>query len=248
MANNNQTPNGFTSPSTNWDEYNRIAFTIQQALIKMQTSTLVQVVSCTNAGSLSPVGYVDVIPMVHQIDSDGVPMPHVTIFNIPYLRIQGGSNAIIIDPVAGDIGICCFASRDITKVKNSKKPSPPDSRRKYDFSDGMYMGGMLNGTPSQFIQFHAGGIQITSPNPVTINSSAVVVNAPTTTVNSTTSTFNGNVVINGSISQGVGGSGGSATLIGPLSVTNDVVSGGTSLKTHIHSGVTVGGGNTGAPV
>lgn len=71
-----------------------------------------------------------------------------------------------------------------------------------------------------------------------------------------TITLNGAVQINGPLSQG----GGNATTTGNLSITGnvtasgtitgttDVVGGGKSLKTHVHSGVTAGGANTGAPV
>ena len=55
-------------------EFDRIAFMVQQALGKMQTATLVRVESCTNAGGVSPVGFVDVTPLVNQIDA------HLTTF------------------------------------------------------------------------------------------------------------------------------------------------------------------------
>lgn len=41
---------------------------------------------------------------------------------------------------------------------------------------------------------------------------------------------------------------GNITVTGTLTATTDVVGGGKSLKTHVHSGVQTGGSNTGAPV
>jgi phage baseplate assembly protein V len=41
---------------------------------------------------------------------------------------------------------------------------------------------------------------------------------------------------------------GNITVTGTLTATTDVIGGGKSLKTHTHSGVTPGGGTTGAPV
>ena len=41
---------------------------------------------------------------------------------------------------------------------------------------------------------------------------------------------------------------GDLTLTGTITATVDVIGGGKHLKTHIHSGVTPGGGNSGAPV
>lgn len=164
---------GLAKPTTQWGEFNNIAFLVQQALLKVQTATLVRIESCTNNGGLAPVGFVDVTPLVNQIDGKGNATPHVTIYNVPYLRIQGGANAIIIDPQAGDVGVCVFASRDITKVKSTKKQANPGSWRQYSFSDGLYLGGMLNGTPSQYIQFNNSGVTITAPL-VTINGNVQV--------------------------------------------------------------------------
>ena len=176
--------NGLAKPTTIWGEFNNIAFLVQQALLKMQTAMLVRIESCTNNGGLDPVGFVDVTPLVNQIDGQGNATPHVTIYNVPYLRIQGGTSAIILDPKAGDIGVCVFASRDITKVKSTKKQANPGSWRQYSFSDGLYLGGMLNGTPEQYIQFNATGVTITAPS-VTINANVQVNGAIVATGNVT---------------------------------------------------------------
>lgn len=242
------TPAGLSQPTSTYGEFNNIAFAIQQAMGKMQTATIVQVVSCTNSGSVSPVGFVDVLPMVNQIDSQGNAVPHTTIHNIPYMRLQGGANAVIIDPQPGDLGICIFASRDLSKVKATKKQANPGSYRRYNFADGMYLGGLLNGAPIQYIEFDSSGIKIHSPTKVTLEGPIVEIDAGTScTVNTPLFTVNGATVLNGTLSQGLGTGGGSCSLLGPLTVTNDVVGQGTSLHTHHHSGVTTGSGNTGPP-
>jgi hypothetical protein len=165
------------TPQINYGDYNAISFAIQQALGKMQTATLVKIVSCTNDGDLSPVGMVDVLPLVNQLDANGQPTPHITVHKLPYMRVQGGSNAVIMDPQPGDIGLAVFASRDISKVKNTKDQANPGSWRQYSFSDGIYMGGMLNGTPTQFIQYLPSGINITSQvGSIGVNITALVGN------------------------------------------------------------------------
>ncbi|MHC7025238.1 phage baseplate protein, partial [Klebsiella pneumoniae] len=45
----------------------------------------------------------------------------------------------------------------------------------------------------------------------------------------------------------MGENGGTATMHGPVTVTNDVTAGGKSLMTHTHGGVETGSGNTGEP-
>ena len=152
-----QIPDGALLPSSTWGEFNNMAFMVQQALGKMQTATLVRIESCTNSGGMSPVGYVDVTPLVNQLDGQGNPTPHVTIYNVPYFRLQGGANGIIIDPQKGDIGVAVFASRDISQVKATRKQGNPGSHRQYSFADGMYLGGMLNGAPTRYIRFDSDG-------------------------------------------------------------------------------------------
>lgn len=257
----NGIPSGQLKPQSTWGEFNNIAFMVQQALGKMQTATLVRIESCTNAGGLSPVGYVDVTPLVNQLDGQGNPTPHVTIYNVPYFRLQGGANGIIIDPQKGDIGVAVFASRDISQVKTTKKQGNPGSHRQYSFADGMYLGGMLNGTPTQYIQFSTAGIRIHSPTRVKIDAPDVLIEAQTVEINASTSTtvttptftVNGNTVLNGTLNAG-GDAGGSASFSGTMHVVQDVtvdadvVASGTSLHNHVHGGVQPGGGNTGAPV
>lgn len=249
----NGVPNGRQRPSTTWGEFNNLAFMVQQALSKMQTATLVRIEACTNAGALSPVGYVDVTPLVNQLDGQGNPTPHVTIYNVPYFRLQGGVNGIIIDPQKGDIGIAVFASRDISKVKVTKKQGNPGSFRQYNFADGMYIGGVLNGTPTQYVQFSSSGIRIHSPSQVKLDAPAIVLEADTidlngstsTTITTPTFTVNGATVLNGTISQTGGGA---AEFSGSMAVTGDVTAQGVSVHNHVHSGVTPGGGTSGAPV
>lgn len=251
------------SVNADWvSEYNKFEFVIGKALSKMQTSTLVRVVACTNSGGVSPVGFVDVVPMVHQVDAQGVPTVHTTIFNVPYMRMQGGANAIIIDPQVGDIGIACFASRDLSKVKNTKQPNPPGSLRGYSFSDALYVGGMLNGTPTQFVRFSASGIEITSPTAVTINAPTATVNAPTVNVNATDVTVTAtqttinapqnNIVGNTNITGNLGVTGfingnGVSMSAGTITADVDVIGNGVSLKNHVHGGVQSGGSNTTPP-
>ena len=255
---NSEVATGQLDPSSTWGEFNNINFVVQQMLSKMETATLVRVESCTNSGGLSPVGFVDVTPLVNQIDGQGNPTPHETIYNVIYFRLQGGTSAIINDPQPGDIGACIFASRDISKVKATKKQGNPGSRRKYSFSDGMYIGGFLNGTPTQYVKFSSNGIDIHSPNTINLSAPTINLSGSVVAINGTTSTtvttpiftVNGTVQINGAtaVNGGLSQSGGGAsTFSGSMIVTGNVTAQGTSLHTHTHGGVTTGSGMTGVP-
>src|SRR5262249_24754419 len=140
------------------------AFIVQQMLALARTAIPVKIVDATNTGGLSPVGFVDVMPLVNQVDGVGNQTPHGTVFGLPYLRLQGGSNAVIMDPQVGDIGIAVVADRDISAVKSSKGQANPGSRRRFSLADGIYIGGILNGTPKQYITFTSAGVKMADGN------------------------------------------------------------------------------------
>ena len=219
-------PLGMLRPSSLWGVYNNLRFVVEQALANVQTATIVKVIACSNDGGLSQVGTVDVQILANQVSIGAggqmVGTPHLTMYGLPYLRVQGGANAIIIDPQPGDIGIAVFASRDITNVKSTKAQANPGSFRTHDFSDGMYIGGLLNGVPTQYIQFSETGIAITSPANLRISvgassveimeSGEVSITAPTLTAN-----------ISGAASLTIGGTA-SIAATGEVTITGSDVS------------------------
>lgn len=220
---------GAQDPSSSTSDFNAHAFLIRQILSQVSTATLVQIKVVTNSGGISPVGFVDVLPLVNQVDGNNNAMPHGVVHNVPYFRLQGGTNAVILDPQVGDIGICLFADRDISAVKKNKAASMPGSRRRFDMADGLYIGGVLNGTPTQYVAFASGGITVVSPTKVTVQAPNVEMDASTGfTVNSPTITLNGN------LQQGNGSTTYPATLQGPITVINDLTAAGKSVSTHTH--------------
>jgi hypothetical protein len=185
QANNGQGYAGFKTPDDVFNEFTAHNFQIWQILSRVRTCIIVQVTGVTNSGGVASAGYVDLQPLVQQIDNAGNTTPHAVIYHAPYFRLQGGANAVIIDPQVGDIGYAMIADRDTSSVEANatggvtNKQAPPGSRRVFDFADAVYIGGMLNGAPAQYLQFNAGGINVTSPHAVTINAATVAVNAST---------------------------------------------------------------------
>ncbi len=182
-------------PSDTASEYNTDVFVIEQQLGQLRTVVVVQVIAVYNEG-LNPVGTVDVQPLVNYTDGIENGKPHGTIFGLPYFRLQGGSNAFIIDPAVGDVGIAVIVDRDISSVKANQAAINtaqlvgtvptfnPGSSRDFDLADGIYIGGILNGTPKQYIQFDSLGnlnitvktaVNIVAPGGLTVNGTPVVV-------------------------------------------------------------------------
>jgi hypothetical protein len=157
------------TPAANASDVERTQFVIRAALAGLRTAMPVKVLEVTNNGGVSPIGFVNVQPLVSGEDGMGNAWPHGTIYNVPYMRIQGGSNAVIIDPQVGDIGIATVCDRDISTVKNASAVSAPGSLRRHDMSDIVYLMTIIGAAPTQYIQFNSSGITVNSPNAVTIN-------------------------------------------------------------------------------
>jgi hypothetical protein len=178
---------------TSGSPYNQISFVARQILATVAGAMLVQIKGVTNAGGVAASGFVDVQIMVNQVDGVGNTVPHGVMYHLPYCRLQGGANAVILDPVVGDIGVAVFADRDISSVKATKKVANPGSRRKHSYSDGVYIGACLNGVPVQFISFSTTGISIDTPNAITLSAANVVLDS------------SGNLAVTGAVVAGVGG-------------------------------------------
>jgi hypothetical protein len=176
---------GQQNPGTVGTQYNLLAFVFAQLMQNIQTVSLVQVLSCTNNGGLAPVGRVSVQPIVFQVSGSGTITPHGEIADLPYMRIQGGQDAFILDPKPGDIGVAMFCSRDISNVKADPAGAvaaggaTPGSPATFDWADGLYLGGFLNGNPVQYIRFSSDGIEIVSPTKITLRAPTVEVDAST---------------------------------------------------------------------
>lgn len=238
--------NGYTnlqSPTSDATQSEAINFIIKQYLVGVRTAMLVEVKGVSNNGGISPVGTVDIIPLVSQLDGAGNVISHGQINGVPYFRVQGGSDAIIIDPKVGDIGIAVIADRDISAAKNARKESPPGSKRRFHFSDAMYIGGLLNGTPSQYIRFSTEGIEVNSPTKI-INIAPIIENNASSsfTVNAPS------IVLNGAVEQGSGSYAGDASFSGTVNADVDVIAAGVSVVNHPHSDVQPGTGNSGKPI
>lgn len=176
---------GKDTPGSGANDYNMLAFVFKQMLARLAGPTLVLVKDCTNDGGISPVGTVTVQPMVNQVSGGPqAPTAHGLLYKVPYLRIQGGQNAVIIDPQPGDIGLACFASRDIARVKATKAIANPASFAMYDWADGLYLGGFLNGNPAQYVAFSESGIEILSPTQLTLTAGGktITINASGITI------------------------------------------------------------------
>jgi len=231
---------GQQDPLDSAGEFNAQVFVIQQQIAKISTMKIVKVMVVDTAAKT-----VDVQPMVNQIDGDSNATPHGTIYGIPYVIWQYGKNAVLADPVVGDIGMMSCADRDISSVKSSKATAPPGSLRTYDAADGVYLGGILNAAPEQWVKFTNTGLELNDKNGNKIVSSAAGWTFTGPVIFNQTVDVKGVATLENSLQLGgnvlsVAGS----TYSGSFTTSGDVVAGTISLKLHHHL-APGGGGNTG---
>lgn len=167
--------NLFTPTSAQVSDAESQKFIFERLLSGAFFIELVQVVAVRGE---MPNLVVDVLPLVARTDQSGAMLDNSSVFNVPVFRLQRGGSAIIMNPVAGDIGMMAVCDRDNSIVRANLKQSVPGTRRTHSKSDGLYLGGFLNQPCTQYIEFADGAINITSPNPVNITCSKVNVTAP----------------------------------------------------------------------
>lgn len=154
---------GFASAADMGDDFAQLSFMVTQLINGTATATLVRVVGVQVSGDVAQASFVDCQPLVQQTDGAGKAVDHAPMFNVPFFRLQGGAGAILLDPEVGDVGLAVFASHDISRVKNTVAAGPPGSPRRFDMSDGLYLGGFRNAAPTQYIRFTNAGIEIVAP-------------------------------------------------------------------------------------
>lgn len=246
-------------------EYDKVISQFNSLITNVNTAMPCKVVAIEKQEQrgVNIVGFVDIQLMIEQTNGQKKGNETAIICNVPYVRIQGGTNAVIIDPEINDLGVAIFASRDITNFKEARRQTPPATWRKFSISDAIYIGGIRNQKPVQYIHFRNDGIEIYSPKRVHITTPTVLIDSDNTTINTSAKTTinanggceinaettnNGNVLINGNtkisgnllvggiIGQtGEAGGGGNVSLIGPVNVVNDLHAEGISVAHHTHT-------------
>jgi len=149
-------------------------YIIETLISSIHTLTLVEIVSVSvPQDELAPIGRCSIRPLVQKVDGNNNVYSRGVIDNVPYLRVQGGTNAVVIDPVVGDVGLAGFCDRDISMVKRTGKEAAPNTLRQYDLNDAVYLFTCMSDTPVQFIHFKGNEIHIKSPSKIVLDAPIV---------------------------------------------------------------------------
>ena len=210
---------------------NAIAFLVE-SMIKGLVNTAIPVVvtEIEAAGPGEPAGRLSARALVTQRDGDGNALQTAQMFDLPYFRYQGGSVAVVADPVKGDIGLAVFAQQDTSNIASgTSEPVQPGSFRFFDMADGFYIGGFLNQAPEVWIELQQEGTVIVhAPEKIRFETPLVE--------------FTGRFIQTGEDS-----SSGSTMKNGFTNEGGNITSNGVVLETHTHGGVQSGSSSTGQP-
>ena len=199
---------GAASPGSALGDFNTLSFLIHQAIAQLGTTKLVKVVKAPYdrngnpipVGSASIIGFIDVQPLVNQMDGSDKPTPHGTVYRLSYHRPMSGNGAFISDPAVGDQGFMTVGDRDGSVVRNTNAQGNPGSSRIMDAADGIYLGQCQgSATPTQYVTFLADGIKWhdTDGNEIITGSSGMIITVAKGNLNATVSNGSATVTVSG---------------------------------------------------
>lgn len=239
-------PTPYNSPfEAQFHEGRAQEFIIRDLIRKVHTASPVRVLAVRTVNDR--VGFVDVVPLVEDVDTNGAVIEQTPIYNVPFLRVQGGQSAVVLDPADGDIGLAVFAERDTTALATTLQAGPAATARSHSSADGFYFGGFLNGAPTQWVKFLAGaaGIDIHTPGDLTLSAAGAITltSGGATTINAASFVVNAPTTFNDTIAGTKAGAG-SVQFAAPVEAP-DFIAPNANLNTHVHTDPQ--GGNTGGP-
>jgi phage baseplate assembly protein gpV len=188
-------------------------------------------------------------PMVQVLTTKGEAVSRAQLVSVPVFQIGGGGFILNFNLKPGDLGWIKASDRDTSLFLQQYSEQKPNTKRLHSFSDGLFFpdvmrGYTINGEDAEnaVLQTLDGACRVAIwPDRVKITAPQVIVDAPETLITGN-ATINGNLQVDGTI-HADGNIDSDATITGD----SDVVSGAIHLRTHKHTGVTIGFSNSGGP-
>lgn len=194
------------------------------------------------------------------VDQNGVEkaIPLPLLEDVPIVFPKGGGFVITMPLAANDEVLVVFSSRCIDAWWQSGGIQQAMEARMHDLSDGFCIPGPWS-KPNAPSSVSTTDVQIRDANgftyvSITADGKVKLVSAVEIDITAPIINLTGAVTVTGALACGaltcasIGTTGSGAATIGGSLTAASVISGGTNLHTHTHSGVTTGGGNTGPPV
>jgi hypothetical protein len=207
--------------------YDTISLAITEALANTHTALIAKI---TSVGSLT----INAQPVINRkVDGKSVKLPEF--IEVPPIFLQGGGSYTAHPIAPGDYCLLIINERCFDKWYAGGDFSEPLEDRMHDYSDAFAIVG---------VNPQAGGITI--PEVITQMGDTYQEGNYEHVGNRTQTgdfTITGNVVITGSLTV----NGGPITTDGAITADGDITANGISTSTHVHTGVSAGPDDTGAP-
>lgn len=217
-------------------------------------------------------------PMISIVSTDNTVIQRGVIASVPVLQLGGGGFVFSCPLNPGDLGWIKANDRDISLFLQTFQNTAPNTARLHTFENGMFIPDTMfksvtinaEDAGNAVLQSLDGTVRIAIwPDKVKITAPTVEVECTTAQVNASggaevtsptiTLTASTEIILDSpltSITGALGCTDGSATatFAGPviadqtIVATGNITGAGTSLHTHVHSGVMSGGADTGPPV
>ena len=172
---------GYLEENTNSNEFNKISFIIRQSILGTVDTCFIGLVQTVNTDKT-----VDVLPLVNGVDGNGNAIERTVVFNLPYLKYQGGECSVDIIPVVGDIGLVCITKDDSSSALENKQPSIPPSEKKYNKSNGFYIASIASTckTAKHSLTIRDEGITISTTGNINVSCTEASISASKVTIDS----------------------------------------------------------------
>lgn len=202
-------------------------------------------------------------PLIVMVNTSNEQIVRAQIASVPVFQIGGGGFVMSFPIVPGDLGWIKANDRDISLFKAAYAQSAPNTQRKHNFSDAVFIPDsfmrdvVINGEDdgNLVIQSIDGTVRIAIwGDKVKITAPAVLIDTPTTTCTGdlivdgnitghTDLTIDGESTLTGDVLAE-----GDTTIGHDLNVTHSATINSIPFGTHRHTGVQTGVGNTGGPI
>lgn len=171
-------------------------------------------------------------PLIMVLTTDGKTQSRAQIAEVPVLALGGGGFVANFPLKTGDLGWIKANDRDISLYMQGLKEAKPNTLRLHSFADGLFIPDIVRGFTIAGEDAEAMVIQkLDSSVRIAIHGDKVKITAPDIVFDTPVAHFLHDVHV-----------------AGTLTADTDVIAATISGKTHHHTGVQTGGGNTGGPV
>jgi phage baseplate assembly protein gpV len=183
-------------------------------------------------------------PQIVQVTTGGEQVSRAQVASVPVARWGAGGFLLYFPVRTGDKGWLIANDRDISLYKQTAVQSAPNTHRLHTFEDGWYLPDSALADASLADSAKCCLQSLDGTTSVTLGGGVITLTAPTEIVLDTPLVSIAGQIISGTNPAFTR----TATFNGTIMTTGDVVAGTVSLESHVHTGVTTGGGETGGPV